>query len=73
MGILIFITAITVLAFAVQRWGHDSRDGRDWQPRPDAWRLPQHHAARAAGVASTRLPTSSASASGAGSSCSAAA
>jgi hypothetical protein len=53
MAIFLTITTLTLLALAVQRWGVDSRDGRDWQPRSNDWnlprrparRLPAHHAA----------------------------
>jgi hypothetical protein len=32
MVVLLFLTLLVVLDLAAWRWGHDSRDGRDWGP-----------------------------------------
>jgi hypothetical protein len=32
MTLLIFLALLLALALAAPRWGHDSRDGRDWKP-----------------------------------------
>ena len=33
MTAYVLITALVLLAVVAPRWGADSRDGRDWQPR----------------------------------------
>ena len=38
MTLFVLFTALVLLAVAAPRWGADSRDGRDWQPRPLAGR-----------------------------------
>jgi hypothetical protein len=43
MEIVIFFTTLTALAFAVNAWGADSRDSRDWHDQCDPWGTPGHH------------------------------
>jgi hypothetical protein len=31
MTLVIFVVMLIALALAASRWGHDSRDGRDWK------------------------------------------
>lgn len=32
---IVFLVMLMVLAALAPRWGHDTRDGRDWQARTD--------------------------------------
>jgi hypothetical protein len=32
MSLLVFLALLFALALTAWRWGHDSRDGRDWNP-----------------------------------------
>ncbi|HEX3607881.1 MAG TPA: hypothetical protein VH134_18310 [Candidatus Dormibacteraeota bacterium] len=32
---IVFLVMLVVLAALAPRWGHDTRDGRDWQARTD--------------------------------------
>jgi hypothetical protein len=32
MTLVILLALLFALALAASRWGHDSRDGRDWNP-----------------------------------------
>ena len=61
LELAVILGLVGLLNVAAWRWGVDSRDGRDWQPRREYAGMPQagasapHRSARAGGLRAPRV------------------